>query len=233
MSISQATIFTFYYQPYFRAKDLSLTGFEALVRIVDKDGKVYTPGAFIDYLENSEYLLDFEQWVLNKVKEVAERWKIRIVFNLSAKTLSDLELIESISLPSNVVLEITERLFASVREKDLNHLRRLKNLYRFMVAIDDFGTGYSSLSYLANLPIDVVKIDMSFVKLIVNDYKVRAIVETVISMCKKLGLETIGEGVEREEELKLLQEMGCTYVQGYLLGKPMPEEEAYKLLIQK
>ena len=98
------------------------------------------------------------------------------------------------------------------------------------ISLDDFGTGYSSLSYLKGLPIDTLKIDKSFIDTVITDENTRIITESIIHMVKKLGYETIAEGVETEEQYRYLQEAGCDNIQGYLFGRPMPSEKIEELL---
>ena len=105
-------------------------------------------------------------------------------------------------------------------------------IYGMRISIDDFGTGYSSLSYLKGLPIDTLKIDKSFIDTIVTDENTRVITESIVFMVKKLGFETVAEGVESKEQFEYLKDIGCNCIQGYLLGKPMPEEEIEKLLLR-
>lgn len=98
------------------------------------------------------------------------------------------------------------------------------------ISLDDFGTGFSSLSYLKGLPIDTLKIDKSFIDTVITDENTRIITESIIYMVKKLGFETVAEGVETEEQFKYLNEISCDIIQGYYLGKPMPADDIEKLL---
>lgn len=226
-------LFTFYYQPYYRAKNLKLAGFEALVRIKDKDGTIYSPAHFIDYLESSRFLREFELWAVTEAARKAEKWGKPISVNISAKTLETEELWEDLlktcsKAPINI--EITERALVESPGKLLNVHEKLKRCKNIKLALDDFGTGYSSLTELTNLPIDLLKIDISFIRGLARDEKRRIIVKNVINLSKDLGIKTIAEGVETKEELEILQKMGCTYLQGFLLSKPLPEEEVEKML---
>lgn len=128
------------------------------------------------------------------------------------------------------IMELTERIFAQDLEKIKTTLTKLREKDRLKIAIDDFGTEYSSLRYIKELPLDELKIDISFIKTITQDYRNRALVETIILLSNRLGFITVAEGVETEEHLKILQDMGCNFVQGYLLGKPMPEKDAERLI---
>jgi diguanylate cyclase (GGDEF)-like protein/PAS domain S-box-containing protein len=225
-------LFIFYYQPYFRGEDIGLAGFEALVRIRDKDGKIYGPAHFVEYLESSKYLRSFEGFALREALRFFEKFKLPVSINISARSFKDRGFIEVIAEQlkgSSVIVEITERVFIDEREKAIEHITILKES-GVKIALDDFGTGYSSLGYISNLPVDEIKIDISFVREIVKDPRKRAVVGNLIKLASDLGIETLAEGVETQEQLKILRDMGCTYVQGYLLGKPMPEEEALKLI---
>ncbi len=128
-----------------------------------------------------------------------------------------------------IVLEITETSLMKNPEESINILKRLKS-HGFLIAVDDFGTGYSSLSYLKQLPLDVIKIDMSFVRNIPQSHIDRSIVSTIIELSKSLGLKSLAEGVETKEQLNILVEMGCELAQGYLFGKPMPKEDIERLI---
>lgn len=228
-------LFKFYYQPYFHTADLSLAGFEALIRIVDEDGKVYAPGYFIDYLENSSLIFEFEDWALKEAAQKSAKWKTNISINISARNFSDMNFIKKfidvINSNQDVMLtyEITERVFIRNQKTVKEFLDMLKEHRRVKVAIDDFGTGYSSLTYLKEMPANILKIDMSFTKNMVSNNIDRAITKTIISFASDIGMESLAEGVETWQQYEMLKAMGCTYVQGFLFGKPMPEEEIEKL----
>lgn len=231
-------LFTFFYQPYFYTDTLKLAGFEALVRIIDSDGKMYTPAVFIDYLEGSQYMLDFERFALTEITKRIEKWQKNIAINISGKTFNNPILLTMLSsIPSSVrqllTIEITERNFIVNPEYATQMLSEIKGMESPpKIAIDDFGTGYSSLIYLKDLPLDVIKIDRSFIKDMLNDRKSLAIVQTIIDLARRLEKTTLAEGVENEMQLQLLKLLGCTYVQGFLLAKPMPEAKIIELFTQ-
>jgi EAL domain-containing protein (putative c-di-GMP-specific phosphodiesterase class I) len=131
--------------------------------------------------------------------------------------------------PSAVRLEITETLLMDNLEKSAETLQVLKSL-GIQLSLDDFGTGYSSLSYLHRFPFDILKIDRSFVMRMEQDINSKQIVETIIILAQKLGLNVVAEGVEKLEQKELLREVGCTYGQGYLFSKPLPAEAIIALL---
>ncbi len=126
--------------------------------------------------------------------------------------------------PEHLELEVTESVLAEDDPIVIENLRATKAT-GIPIALDDFGTGYSSLSYLRRFPFDKVKIDRSFVQGQTEDPGMRVILEAILSMCHNLGLSTIGEGVETQEQLDLLRDRGCTEIQGYLLGRPMPRDK--------
>ncbi|MBX0312031.1 MAG: EAL domain-containing protein [Sulfurihydrogenibium sp.] len=249
-------LFKFYFQPYFKSEDFSIAGFESLIRIVDEDGTVYPPIKFIDYLENSKYITKFEEWALEEVSQkikkfnsVNDKKDITISLNLSPKGLlgyslnltSDemsKNLIERLkSLPvevqNNLVIEITERNVIKDIEKSKKIFKDIKDLNKnIKIAIDDFGTGYSSLTYLRDLAIDILKIDMSFVRNIARSRQDLSLVKFIIGLAKDFGLKTIAKGVETEEQVKFLSLLGADYLQGFYFAKPIPEEEAIKLIME-
>ncbi len=229
-------LFIFYYQPYFKTQVSEIAGLEALVRIKDGD-KFIKPLEFIEYLENSPYIKDFEYYNLYKNLNKIKEWKIPISINISSKSFEFLYILEIISkyedliknLPIYFIIEITEHTLAKNLEKSQKVLNILKS-YNIKITLDDFGTGYSSLNYLKDFSIDIIKIDKSFIDLILKDNKTYYIVETVIKLAKNLGIKTLAEGVETEEQLKILQNLDCDFIQGFLLSKPLPEKEVEKII---
>lgn len=221
-------LFKFFFQPYFNTQDLSIAGFEALVRIVDEDGKVYTPNFFIDYLENSQFLRDFENWALKEAISTSIKWNKIISLNISARSFNDeafLERLFNIPQESKITYELTERIFLKEPDRVKKFLEMVKEKDNIKIAIDDFGTGYSSLTYIKDITANILKIDISFIRSMMEKPKDRALVKTIIDLASNLGMESLAEGVETEAQYKLLKKMGCTYVQGYLFSKPLPQEE--------
>ncbi len=131
--------------------------------------------------------------------------------------------------PSEVELEITESILIDDLEEVKNKLLALKE-YGFKISLDDFGTGYSSLSYLKGLPIDTLKIDKSFIDTVISDNNTKIITESIIYMVKRLGYETVAEGVETKEQFEYLKSIECDSIQGYFLGRPMPPDQVEMLL---
>ena len=239
-------LFIFYYQPYFSTEDLSIGGFEALARIKDEEERIYNPSSFIDYLENSVYLEAFEEYALETVVKKIKKHNINISLNISGKSFSKPNFMKKVlsacyNVGGSLTIEITERVLVEDIKKTKFILNGLKNCKAefgeegicenpIKIAMDDFGTGYSSLLYLKDLPINVLKIDISFVRDIAKGYKEKALVKTIIGLSKELGLKTIAEGVETQEQFDILKSLDCCYVQGFLLAQPMPEEEAFKII---
>lgn len=131
-----------------------------------------------------------------------------------------------------IELEITETVFIDDQKGVIEKLNTLKE-YGIKISLDDFGTGYSSLSYLKGLPIDTLKIDKTFIDTVISDTSTRVITESIIAMVKKLGCETVAEGVETQEQLNYLQAVKCDNIQGFLLGKPMPSSEIETLIVKE
>lgn len=232
----EENLFKFYFQPYVNSKTFKIEGFESLIRIVEKDGKIYYPNQFIDFLENSRYIIDFEKWGVSEITKKIGIFNTKISFNLSSKGILNNELFSILSsIPKNIlsklVLEITERNILKDIELSKEILFKIKMKFpEVRIAIDDFGTGYSSLIYLKELPADKLKIDMSFIKNMFNSRKDLALIQLFVDLAKKFEFETVAEGVETEEQAKILSLLGVDYLQGYLISKPIPEEEAIKLL---
>lgn len=239
-------LFIFYYQPYFYTDDLSLGGFEALARIRDKDGVVYPPSAFIEYLENSSYLERFEILALENILKKIKEWNVNISMNISGRSFNKPDFMKNIlsacyQVGSMLTIEVTERVIVEDIIKTGLLLNELKYCRRefgkegicespVKVAVDDFGTGYSSLLYLKDLPINILKIDTSFIRDITKGPKELALIKAILQFSRELGLKTIAEGVETKEQFDILKSFGCDYVQGFLLSKPVPEEEAIRFL---
>ena len=232
-------LFVFYYQPFFETQTLKLAGVEALVRIREK-AQLVLPGEFIKYLEESPYLIEFEFLNFKKNLEKLKKWKIPISINISSKSFRTLNFEEVFLYFKNIlsefssylILEITEHAFAKDIEKAKEILKTIKS-FNIKIALDDFGVGYSSLNYLKDLPIDILKIDLSFIKSMVDDTKTYHIVTAIINLAHYLNIKTVAEGVETKTQLEILKKLKCDYVQGFLLSPPLPEEEIENLIKSK
>ncbi len=242
----QENDFFLMYQPVFETNTQAINGAEALLRLTREDGTVEAPPAFLPYLEQSELIAEVGEWVIYTALSDLAAWKadglidgdFRIGINVSRKQfllpgLADciLEGIDAYNLSGDeLMIEVTET--AVVNDQDLlgNTLERLRS-HGIKVALDDFGTGQSSLSVLHEMPVDILKIDKSFIDR-VHDKNGRSITQAALWLANSLGLETIAEGVEEAPQFEWLQENGCDMVQGYLLGEPMLEEEIRTMFVR-
>lgn len=224
------------YQPQFDIHTGKLRGFEALIRWQDKDLGEISPSVFIPLAEESGLILSIGNWVLNTAMKTIKRWQTKFNFNgIMSVNVSPVQLSQDTFIfelnnliqkyeidPNLLEIEITEGVMINNMNETIDKLQALKDM-GVKVSLDDFGTGYSSLNYLQMLPLNTLKIDKSFISNITSEDGVQANITTsIISMVKKMGLETIAEGVEQPEQLELLNKFECDNVQGYLRGKPMP-----------
>lgn len=235
--------FIMYYQPQFHTTSKELRGVEALIRWRDDNGKMISPAVFIPIAEKNGAIVPIGTWVIEESLRAYAGWKRKyhypMIMSLNVSAIQYrqpdfidrvLKLMEKYEIePSEIELEITESVliddFTEVTEK----LVTLRDI-GIKISLDDFGTGYSSLSYLKGLPIDTLKIDKSFIDTVITDENTRIITESIIYMVKKLGFETIAEGVETEEQYRYLNEIDCDNIQGYFLGRPMPSDKIENLL---
>lgn len=227
-----------YYQPQVSASSLELVGAEALLRWEHPELGFVSPEVFIPIAEQSNFINVIGDFVLEQAISSLGYYAanhsegiIKLGINLSSKQLiqTDLasrikDLLEKYQVPANLIeLEVTESLLMSNPEQSIQTLTDLKKL-GVSIALDDFGTGYSSLAYLHKLPLDVVKIDRSFIEDI-NSLESRSIVKSIVALSKSLNLSVIAEGVENQEQIDFLQELGCDILQGYLFGKAMQPDD--------
>lgn len=229
--------FLLYYQPQLNLKDGSLVGLEALIRWNHPKEGILSPGLFIDFAESSRMIIPIGEFVLQQacadIKKLRKQYdyKGRISINVSGVQIEYGDFFESLNKvikecgvnPDMIELEITESVFMSDPEHWINLLESIKKT-GVNIAIDDFGTGYSSLSYLKELPIDKLKIDMSFVKDIPYDKGACSIVHSVIDLAKNMNLTTLAEGIESKEQEEFLKTNACLEGQGYLYSKPLDFE---------
>jgi diguanylate cyclase (GGDEF)-like protein/PAS domain S-box-containing protein len=237
--------FTLVYQPIVELSTGAVAGFEALLRWPHAEWGMVQPDQFVALAEETGHIVPLGAWVLQQAMADLARWQRHapdhppayVSVNVSARQLRDTgfvqgvrrRLTESGLAPSSLVLELTESGLLRPDQRLQADLEGLKGM-GVRLAIDDFGTGYSSLSYLRELPIDVLKIDKSFVDGITVSTQRLALVEVIIRIAKTLGLTVIAEGIESEMQRDMLVSMGCRYGQGYLLATPMPADEAQALL---
>lgn len=235
--------FMMYYQPQFDTRTNRLRGVEALIRWRDEDGRMISPSQFIPVAEKSGFIVQIGTWVLEESISTFAKWRrgydhpMILSINISAIQYKKQKFVETLIHileeygvnPKEVELEITETVLIDDFEEVTEKLHKLRE-YGIRISLDDFGTGFSSLSYLKGLPIDTLKIDKSFVDTLETDAATKVITESIISMVKQLGYETVAEGVETAEQMTCLLDMDCDNIQGYLLGRPMPASEIEKLL---
>lgn len=235
--------FTMHFQPQFRTSDGALRGVEALIRWKDDTGGMISPAVFIPIAEKNGTIVPIGTWVIEEsLKDYAE-WKRKYHYplimsiNISAIQYKQPDFIDKLFhilekyqiSPCEIELEITESILIDDFEEITERLIVLRDI-GVKISLDDFGTGFSSLAYLKGLPIDTLKIDKSFIDTVITDENTRIITESIIYMVKKLGFETIAEGVETEEQFRYLQEISCDIMQGYYLGKPVTAKEIEELL---
>jgi diguanylate cyclase (GGDEF)-like protein len=243
----EAEQFVLYYQPKVDSTSGSIASVEALIRWQDPGTGLVPPGRFIPLLEETGMILEVGFWAIRKALSDYGRWRAaglrapRIAVNVSAIQLQQKDFVGTVksiigeSRASNDVpgggldLEITESLIMKNIEDIIPRLKALREL-GVDIMIDDFGTGHSSLRYLAKLPITALKIDQSFVDTMSENAESLTIVSSIISLAHSLNLKVIAEGVETEDQAKLLRHFECDQLQGYLLGRPAPFESVTALL---
>ncbi len=233
--------FIVYYQPYFDNKG-RIAGAEALLRW-QKNGNVVSPMSFVPYLEETGQIVAVEKLVLLRVLEMFELLEERAItpvpvsLNISPVSLRREDFFDEFSEmvrrsalePEYIHIEIVERAFINEIDRTVALMKKMKDR-GFKFLIDDFGTGYSSLSYLSELPVDFVKIDISFVSKLLRDRRAASVVKSIIGLSHDLGIEAIAEGVESHEQLEHLKSIGSDYFQGYLFNRPMPERDFIDLI---
>jgi PAS domain S-box-containing protein len=235
--------FELYLQPKFGAASQRLTGAEALLRWRHPQRGMVSPAEFIPVLEESGLIIEVGAWVRRTALKICQRWRengqmgLRIAVNVSARELRQLNFIsecEELLIPfvgeHDLDIEITESMLMDDIGQSIQVLQSLRDL-GCKVAIDDFGTGYSSLNYLSRLPADTLKIDQSFVALLALSPDTLSLVTNIIGLAHSLGLKVCAEGVEDDEQAKLLRLLRCDELQGYLLGRPIPVADFEKTFI--
>ncbi len=225
------------YQPVVDLARRELLGVEALVRWNHPDHGLVMPGAFIAAAEESGQIIELGRWVLAEACRAVRSWRdsivagdgLRVAINVSGRHLQHADLVADVRAaldasglePENLVIELTESTIMHNTEVNLERFRELKAL-GVRLAIDDFGMGYSSLSYLHRFPIDILKIDRSFVGRLTEQDDGPELARAVVMLGETLGLETVAEGVEHEEQVAKLLELGCVAAQGFLFARSAP-----------
>jgi FOG: EAL domain len=219
-----------------------ITSCEALLRWQNPKFGFVSPGQFIPIAEDSGLIIEIGNWVIEQACKQLREWKklgisnIRIAVNISPKQFKEDTLASKIFQylkeydidPKMLEIEITESSMTD-EEDTMTILKQLKSM-GLIISIDDFGTGYSSLSYIKRYPIDIIKIDQSFIRDMDNDEKDRAIAKTIVHLAHSLGLDVIAEGVEKEEHVRFLKEYQCKKAQGFLFSKPVSVEQLMKVV---
>jgi EAL domain-containing protein (putative c-di-GMP-specific phosphodiesterase class I) len=243
----EAREFVAYYQPIVSLSGGNTVGLEALVRWRHPEHGLLLPEEFIALAEETGLVIPLDRWVLKEACVHTREWqfchsdarRLWVSVNISARHFQDEGLVEDVSTalresgldPQFLVLEITEGVFVQEAESIIERMLELKALgIRF--AIDDFGTGYSSLSYLRRFPIDILKLDKSFVDGVAVSAEDGALAETIVRLGKNLNLETIAEGIEHGPQLEALRALGCQLGQGFYFNKGLQASEVDDLLLR-
>ncbi len=237
--------FLLYYQPIIKLHTGELAGFEALVRWHQTDRGFVLPSAFIPAAEETGLIMALGQWIFREACGQLRSWHdafphyqhLTMSINLSNRQFGQADLISQIEIALRetqvnshcVRLEITESMVMGDVDAAIDLMLKLKAL-DLKLAIDDFGTGYSSLSYLHRFPMDTLKVDKSFVGRLEKSNEDRAIINTILTLGQKLGMEVIAEGVETAAQVTMLRQEGCDYGQGYFFAKPLPAQSVQELI---
>jgi diguanylate cyclase (GGDEF)-like protein/PAS domain S-box-containing protein len=234
----EAQQFVLHYQPKVELASRRVCGLEALIRWNDPETGLVPPGSFIPLIEETGLILEVGRWALAQALADYSEWTARgrvvprIAVNVSTLQLQRQDFVDIVTgvlrqagaSPQGLEIEITESMLMKDVEASIRKLSALREL-GIQVAMDDFGTGYSSLSYLARLPIDMVKIDRSFISGVAGGADAAAIVIAMIALAHSLNLRVVAEGVETEEQAQLLRLLKCDEMQGYLFSRPLPAAE--------
>ncbi|WP_306801468.1 bifunctional diguanylate cyclase/phosphodiesterase [Streptomyces sp. T12] len=239
--------FTLRYQPVVDITANEVVGFEALARWPRMGGDPVPPGQFIPLAEETGHISELGTWVLHHATADIARLQHRaglarapyLSVNVSARQWRDTGFLHEVCgaldtaalVPGTLLLELTESVLMQRTEQIDTLIRALKDL-GVRIAVDDFGTGYSSLRYLRDFPIDVLKIDKTFIDDVPQDPRQVALVEGIIRLADTLGLQVIAEGIEKQQQWELLADIGCRYGQGYLFARPMTVEQSEAVLQQ-
>lgn len=234
-----------YYQPQVDLSTGRISGVEALARWQHPEHGLLGPGEFVSIAEQSGLIVPIGAWILRRACEQLAEWaetlphgdELTMGINLSGRQLIHPDLVDEIVAittetgvnPAKVELEITESILLDDVDRSIKVLTDLKS-HGLKLALDDFGTGYSSLTYLRRFPIDVVKIDRSFVDGIGDDPDNAAIVRSVVELAKTLGLTCIAEGIETDDDLAQIRDLGCDVAQGFLIAQPLSAADAERLI---
>jgi EAL domain-containing protein (putative c-di-GMP-specific phosphodiesterase class I) len=237
--------FDFYYQPFVDTKSGMISGAEALIRWIEPDGNIIYPDNFIPFSEKLGLIDQIDKIAINKVFMQVALWQEQsinfgpISINVSAKRFTNSEslialLQEKLTQyqipPSRIKIEITEGMLLENIDLAISTMNQIKTL-GFKLSLDDFGTGFSSLNYLKKFPIDVLKIDRSFIMDMHKSDIDKSIVRSIVNLANNLNLSVIAQGEEINEHLEFLQQLNCQQYQGYYFSKAIPINEIEQLVI--
>ncbi|MCI2056382.1 MAG: EAL domain-containing protein [Oscillibacter sp.] len=237
--------FEIYFQPKYDLRSECLAGAESLVRWNHPELGFLSPGEFIPLFERNGFITELDRYVWDQTCEEIAQWVksyqkyVPVSVNVSRKDIYQDDLPQTMLAivkkhglhPSQLHLEITETAYTENPEQLIRVVGELKRL-GFIIEMDDFGSGYSSLNMLSELPIDILKLDIRFIQKETARENKRSILSFIISLAKWMNLLVVAEGVETQEQINILRDLECTYVQGYYYAKPMPEQDFLKLLIE-
>lgn len=237
--------FKVYYQPVIDTKTGKIASAEALIRWIHPDKGFISPALFIPALEENGHISELDFYVLKKVWQFINdrcennKFVVPISVNLSwmdfydeimmQKILKEMDRFKENGREHMARFEITETSYAAIRENRSGILESLR-IKNAKILLDDFGSGFSSFGMLQDYDFDILKIDMSFIRKIGENPKTKSIVHSIIGMAHEIGIKTVAEGVETEEQVSFLRQSGCDYIQGYYYSKPLPEEEFVEFL---
>ena len=235
--------FVLHYQPIVSLETSALKGFEALIRWPHPQRGMVPPLAFIGLAEELGLILPIGEWVLREAAGQLRRWQehrsgqaLSMTVNLSKKQLAHPGLVAAVAEtveqagiePGLLVLEITESTIMDNLDELTPVLSSLRDI-GVLLAMDDFGTGHSSLSFLHRVPMNLLKIDRSFINMSGEGRRFDAIIETIVRLAHNLDMDVVAEGIETPDQMVLLQSLSCNYAQGYLFSKPLEASDAGKL----
>jgi EAL domain-containing protein (putative c-di-GMP-specific phosphodiesterase class I) len=237
--------FILFYQPEYNLITNEIIGVEALVRWPHPENGFIPPDIFIPIAERSKQIYTLERWIVNEALQQKQEWEenglenIELSINLSSKTLeseSNFQKIEEIICSyqvdfTKIIFEITETIILTQVDLAIERLNRLR-AYGIKIALDDFGTGYSSFTHIRKLPIDIIKIDKSFIQSIPHGNEETIITHNILTLAHELNYRVVAEGIETQEQLDYLRSSSCERGQGYLLCKPLPGDKINEVLLR-
>ncbi|WP_206956159.1 cyclic di-GMP phosphodiesterase [Trinickia acidisoli] len=228
--------FILHYQPLIDLRRGHLHSVEALIRWQSTSHGLVAPSEFIRFTEESGLIIPIGRWLMNEAATQAARWHengldFRVSINVSARQLRDAEIVKQLrtfveqsgAAQTWIDIELTESCFIEDEKAAIDLMKQFKQLGA-RILLDDFGTGYSSLSQLTRLPIDVIKLDRSFITGIDQNFQSQSLVNSVVGLARAFGIAVVAEGVETEREVKFLKDAGVDYAQGFFYARPMPAE---------